>query len=110
MKQILTNTRPFFEYDEGGSVTVVAINAPLDEFKAQPVTEDGRPMVHFKERTTMDCSLLDGCIYLHLGRVPDSVMSQGAELFQKLKAEMKRNKRPWPRKGHVEVPQSTIIL
>lgn len=102
----MMETQPYFEYEEYPQCTVVALNASLDDFKAQPLTEDGRAMVNFKARTVKDCTLIDGCIYMHLGHVSDGVMCDLIEKFQKLKRESKN----WKSKAKIAIPKTPIKL
>ena len=46
---------------------------------------NGKPMVRLPEKTVKDCRKIDGCVYLHLGHVTDSVMVNLIELYQKAK-------------------------
>ena len=103
---MINNRQPFFEYEEYPEATVVALNATLDDFKAQPITRDGKPYVHFKERTVKDCTRIDGCVYMHLGRVSDMVMCDLIEKFQKLKRESKN----WKPKGKLILPNTAIKI
>lgn len=77
-----------FEYQVYPDCTVVALDARLDDFKAQPAPPyNGQPMVRFNERTIKDCRNIDGCIYFHLGKVSDRTMCELIEKFQKLRKE-----------------------
>lgn len=105
-RNMINAETPFFEYEVFPEATVVALNASLDDFKAQPIMRDGQPYVHFKEKTVKDCTLIDGCIYLHLGRVADTVMCDLIEKFQKLKKETKN----LGQRGRLEIPRTTIII
>lgn len=103
---MIDNQQPYFEYEVYPGVTVVALNATLDDFKAQPITRDGKQFVNFKERTVKDCTLIDGCVYLHLGHVSDAVMCDLIEKFQKLKKESKN----WQPKGKLILPNTAIKI
>lgn len=76
-----------FEYQEFKGYTLVALDARLEDFKPQPVKEGGKLKLRVASRTIKDCTKIDGCIYMHLGRVTDEEMIQLIELFQKLKKE-----------------------
>lgn len=76
-----------FEYQKFGEHTIVALDSKLSDYGFQPVMENGELVVKRAERTVKDCSSIDGCIYFHLGRVADSVMTDLIEKFQKLKKE-----------------------
>lgn len=78
-----------FQYEVHGNVTVVALDASLDDFKGRPEVRDGQEVLTYKERTIKDCRNIDGCIYFHLGKVSDGVMVDLIETFQKLKADKK---------------------
>lgn len=103
---MIDNQQPYFEYEVYPGVTVVALNATLDDFKAQPITRNGKQFAHFKERTVKDCTLIDGCVYLHLGHVSDAVMCDLIEKFQKLKKESKN----WQPKGKLILPNTAIKI
>lgn len=105
-KSMINNQQPYFEYQEYPEATVVALNASLDDFKGQPITRDGKPCITFKEKTIKDCTMIDGCVYLHLGHVPDTVMCDLIEKFQKLKKEQKN----WAPKGKLILPKTTIKI
>lgn len=78
-----------FEYQtiKSLNLTIVALDAKLSDFDFQPDTEDGQLVMKCPEKTVKDCRNIDGCIYLHLGRVSDQVMIDLIEKFQKLKME-----------------------
>lgn len=76
-----------FEYKFIGNTRVVALDAKLEELGFQPVMEDGKLVMKTPERTIKDCRHIDGCLYLHKGRVPDTVMVDLIEKFQKLLKE-----------------------
>lgn len=105
-KNMIKNQQPYFEYEEYPEATVVALNASLDDFKAQPIERDGQQFVHFKEKTVKDCTKIDGCVYMHLGHVADAVMCDLIEKFQKLKKEQKN----WTPKGKLILPKSNIKI
>ena len=105
-KNMINDQQPYFEYEVYPGVTVVALNATLDDFKAQPIIRDGKQFVHFKERTEKDCTQIDGCVYLHLGRVSDAVMCDLIEKFQKLKKESKN----WKPKDKLTLPKTKITI
>ena len=73
-------------------VTIVALGARLDDFKAQPKIIDGKPMAYYKERTVKDCRKLNGRIFLHLGHVQDSVITDLATIFDNVMASQKEQK------------------
>jgi hypothetical protein len=77
-----------FEYQTFDGLKIVALDASLSDFKAQPVRgENGKLEMRIAEKTVKDCRYIDGCIYYHLGRVSDSVMVDLIEKFQKLLKE-----------------------
>ena len=81
-------SRPiYFEYQQFGNVTVVALDSKLKDYDFNPIKVDGKMIIQIPEKTIKDCRNIDGCIYLHLGRVSDSVMVDLIEKFQKLKME-----------------------
>lgn len=93
-----------FEYEEFPDCTVVALDATLDDFKAKPIMRDGKPYVTFAEKTVKDCRYIDGCIYMHLGRVSDAVMCDLIEKFLKLK----KDKKNWKPKNKLILPNDKI--
>ncbi len=95
-----------FEYEIFPNCTVVALNAQLSDFQAQPIQRDGKEYVYFKERTIKDCRNIDGCIYLHKGHVSDSVMCDLIEKFNKLKKESKN----WKERDNLTLSETKIIL
>lgn len=103
---IKNNEQPFFEYQDYPEATVVALNASLNDFNGVPVTVDGMQCLKFPEKTVKDCTNIDGCIYLHLGHVSDSVMCDLIEKFQKLKSEQKE----WKSSGKLILPNTTIKI
>ncbi len=76
-----------FEYQKVGDITVVALDASLEDFKPHPYLQNGVPVMRIAERTVKDCRNIDGCIYFHLGYVTDSVMIDLIEKFWKLRKE-----------------------
>lgn len=73
-----------FEFEQYPNETVVALNAKLDDFKAKPCKlPGGVDGVEYAPKTMKDCRNIDGCIYLHLGAVPDSEMVRLIEIFLK---------------------------
>lgn len=96
-----------FEYETYPECTVVALNASLDDFKAQPVMDNGVPCVRFAERTVKDCRHIDGCVYLHKGHVEDSVMCDLIEKFVKLKKEKGKD---WRGTDKLILPNDKIII
>ena len=81
-------SRPIhFEFQKFRDITIVALDAKLADFDFQPVTENGQMVMRCPEKTIKDCRHIDGCIYLHLGHVSDTVMVDLIEKFQKLKME-----------------------
>lgn len=95
-----------FEYKVYPECTVVALDATLDYFEGQPVMQDGMPCLKYNERTVKDCTNIDGCVYLHKGHVPDSVMVDLIEKFIKLKNESK----DWKETGKLVLPNSKITI
>lgn len=95
-----------YQYYPESQCTVVAMEATLDDFKAQPINKNGKLMTYFKERTVKDCRNIDGCIYFHLGRVDDSKLVELIEKFQKAKKEVK----DWKPKGRLLVRDNSIKL
>lgn len=95
-----------FEYQNYPECTVVALEATLDDFKAQPVRINGQECINFKERTIKDCRGIDGCIYFHLGHIADTVMCDLIEKFQKLKKESK----DWKPFGKLTLQQNKITI
>lgn len=95
-----------FEYETFPECTVVALDAPLSYFAAQPITQNGTTCVRFNDRTIKDCTRIDGCIYMHKGCVPDNVMVDLIEKFNKLKAESK----DWKTKGRIILPNTKITI
>ena len=78
-----------FEFQKfANGVTLVALDSKLKDYDMQPVWQNGKMLMQIPEKTIKDCRNIDGCIYLHLGRVSDSVMVDLIEKFQKLKLEM----------------------
>lgn len=106
MTKEITGHQTTFEYEEYPTCTIVALDAPLDYFKEQPIMRDGKLYSHFNERTIKDCTKIDGCIYLHKGHVSDSVMCDLIEKFNKLKTESKDKKS----KGTLILPKTKIII
>ena len=79
-----TNTIRFErQYMPAHQCYVVALDAKLSDFMGKPVEINGKPMVRFDDKTVKDCRGIDGCIYMHKGRVSDSVMTRLIELYQK---------------------------
>lgn len=99
-------SRPIhFEYQQFGNTTVVALDSKLKDYDFNPVKINGQLRMQLSEKTIKDCRNIDGCIYLHIGRVSDSVMVDLIEKFQKLKME-----KGWkPGKGLV-VPDNKFII
>ena len=74
----------YFEFEQYPNVTVVALNAKLDDFKARPCKlPGGIDGVEYAPKTMKDCRNIDGCVYLHLGAVMDSEMVRLIEIFLK---------------------------
>lgn len=94
-----------FEYQKFGNVTVVALDSNLIDYNFKPVKENGRMVMKCAEKTIKDCRNIDGCIYLHLGRVSDAVMVDLIEKFQKLKVE-----KGWKPSNGLLVPDNKFIL
>jgi hypothetical protein len=105
-KSMINEHQTFFEYKKYPEATVVALNAALDDFKGFPVVMDGKEYIHFKEKTVKDCTLLDGCVYLHLGHVDDAVMCDLIEKFKKLMNEQKEPKNS----GRLILDEGKIII
>jgi hypothetical protein len=82
---IKTDSGPIhFEFEHLAQGTVVALDAKLDDFKAKPCKlPDGSDGIEFAPKTAKDCRNIDGCIYLHLGAVPDTEMVRLIEIFLK---------------------------
>lgn len=77
-----------FEYqDLPTGVRIVALDCTIRQLHPKTYLKDGKPMLQLPEMTMKDCTNIDGCIYYHLGRVPDSVMVDLIEKFQKLLKE-----------------------
>lgn len=76
-----------FEYQKIGNFTVVALDSKLSDYNFQPTNEGGQVVVRVPEKTVKDCRNIDGCVYFHLGHVPESTMVELIEMFQKLKDE-----------------------
>lgn len=76
-----------FQFQKFKDLTVVALDSKLEDYQFTPVMEGGKMVLKRPERTVKDCRHIDGCVYLHLGRVSDRVMTDLIELFQKVKAE-----------------------
>lgn len=106
-QKLLCMSKPIhFEYQEVKGITVVALDAKLSDFGFQPVQEgEGEPMVRIPEKTIKDCRNIDGCVYLHLGRVSDAVMTDLIEKFQKLRKEG-----GWKQQESMIVPDPKFIL
>lgn len=98
----------FFEWATypGEKLTIVALNDKLEYFQAQPVTIGGKMMERFNEKTIKDCRYIDGCIYLHRGRVKDNIMTDLIEKFQRAKKEVKE----WKPRGRMTVTDNRIII
>lgn len=75
-----------FEYQKFADCTVVALDSSLKDYR-RFFMKDGQMMQEFVEKTVKDCRHIDGCVYLHLGTVSDTVMVDLIEKFQKLKLE-----------------------
>lgn len=95
-----------YQYYPESKCTVVAMEATLDDFKVQPVMVNGQLMQRINERSVKDCRCIDGCIYLHLGKVSDSVLTELIEKFQKAKKEVK----DWKPKGRLLVRDNYIKI
>lgn len=83
---IRTDSGPvYFEFDNTfGNKAIVALNATLDDFRAKPCTlPGGGEGVEYAPKTIKDCTNIDGCVYLHLGTVPDTEMVRLINMFQK---------------------------
>lgn len=98
---------PSYEYKEYSHITMVAINAKLDDFKGQPVMNNGKTELRFKERTVKDCTKIDGHVYLHLGHVPEDIMTEMAIKFQRYKQDHKNN---WKREGSFTISLGKVTL
>lgn len=64
-------------------VRFVALNAPLQYFKASYKMVNGELVKKMNEMTIKDCANIDNCIYFAAGRVSDREMVQLIEIFQK---------------------------
>lgn len=95
-----------FEYQTYPECIVVALDARLNDFKGQPIIQDGKPCLKYAERTIKDCRNIDGCIYFHKGHVSDNIMCDLIEKFNKLKQENKN----WKQTGKLILPNSTIKI
>ena len=87
IKNNITMSKPIrFErqYMPKYKCTVVALNSKLSDFQGKPVMENGKLMVRLPEKTIKDCRKIDGCVYMHLGHVKESVMVGFIELYQKI--------------------------
>lgn len=76
-----------FEYQELKEYTIVALDSKLSDYDFQPDFENGHAVMKRPGRTVKDCRNIDGCVYFHLGHVPESTMIDLIEKFQKLKKE-----------------------
>ena len=94
-----------FEYQKFANMTVVALDAKLKDFDFQPVMKNGQMVMQCPEKTVKDCRNIDGCLYLHLGHVSDSVMIDLIEKFQKLKAE-----KGWKQQQGLIVPDNEFKI
>lgn len=88
-----------FEYQEiCENLTVVALDSRLTDYEVHEM-ENGKMVTKYPQKTVKDCRNIDGCIYMHLGIVSESVMIDLIEKFQKLKQE----------KGWKENEKQTIV-
>lgn len=96
---------PFeYQYLPAKGYTVVALDSRLEDYDFKPAWENNKLVMKSPERTVKDCRHIDGCVYYHLGYVPDSVMVDLIEKFQKLKQET-----GWkPGKGIMDNPDSNL--
>ena len=94
-----------FEYQKVGDMTLVALDSKLADYKMQPSMIDGKMMMRIPEKTIKDCRCIDGCVYLHLGRVSDTVMINLIELFQKAKQE-----KGWKQGEGIVVPDNKLQI
>lgn len=85
--------------------TVVALDAKLEDFKGKPIEIDGKMMLRYADKTVKDCRGIDGCIYMCLGRVHESVMNQYIELYQKACKSEK-----WKEGGEFVLPDDKLNL
>lgn len=78
-----------FEYQDipQTGTRIVALDCTIKQLQPVAYLKDGKPMLKLPEVTIKDCTHIDGCIYYHLGRVPDTVMVDLIEKFQKLAKE-----------------------
>ena len=77
-----------FEYlDMENGIRVVTLDSKLSDFEPKPVMENGQLVLKTVEKTVKDCVKIDGCIYVAMGRVPDVLMVDMIEKFQKLLKE-----------------------
>lgn len=94
-----------FEYQKFDKFTLVALDSKLTDYEFKPVYENGRLVMQAPPKTVKDCTNIDGCIYLHLGQVDDSVMVDLIEKFNKLKKE-----KGWKRQGGLVVPDNQFKI
>lgn len=86
-----------FEFEQYPNATVVALDAKLDDFKGRPCKlPGGIDGVEYPPKTAKDCTKIDGCVYLHLGTVPDSEMVRLIEIFLKALQDKKLWKQSTP--------------
>ncbi len=96
-------------YHDDHDITIVALDATLEDFKGQPINVNGKPEVYFKERTVKDCTNIDGCVYFHLGHVTDDVLVRLIEKFDAVRTNLIKAKK-FGRKGRFFIKQDSIVL
>lgn len=94
-----------FQFQKFKDLTVVALDSKLEDYQFTPVMEGGKMVLKRPERTIKDCRHIDGCVYLHLGRVSDRIMTDLIELFQKVK-----NERDWKPNNGISLPNLYLGL
>lgn len=94
-----------FEYQVFNNFTLVALDSKLSDYEFQPVYEHGNLVMKAPAKTIKDCTNIDGCVYLHLGQVDDSVMVDLIEKFNKLKKE-----KGWKRERGLIVPDNQMKI
>ena len=85
-----TPSRISFEFTEVpetpvmAAYKVVALNSRLKDYDAKAKMVDGQLKLIKPAATVKDCRHIDGCVYFMLGRVPDAIMTDYIEKFQKV--------------------------
>lgn len=96
-------------YHDDHDITVVALDATLEDFKGKPTMINGKPEVYFKERTVKDCTNIDGCVYFHLGHVSDSILVDLIEKFDNVRRKLISAKK-FGNKGRFFIKQDAIVI